>query len=379
MRRVYLDYNATSPVSADICDSMADIMRYPRNASAVHAMGREGRKHVEHARRQVATLVGAPPAQVIFNSGATEGDNTVLQHFARSYPSERILVSSIEHPAVLEALDDTNVAPEHIPVRANGVVNVDALAQMLSNGGKISLVSVMMVNNETGVIQPIADIAALAHKHGALFHCDAVQGAGRIPIDITALSVDFMSISAHKLGGPQGVGALAFGSCGVTPILLHGGGQEKKARAGTENVAGIVGFGMASEIAHNRVTDGSYTAHLAPLRDYLERALSDMASVHKKTIIIHGADAPRVANTVLFTIEGMTSESTLMALDLDGIAVSNGSACSSGTVQPSHVLTAMGASPEIATGAIRVSMGMRTTQAELEAFITALTKVVGRV
>lgn len=360
--QIYLDYNATAPLKPEVFDAMKAVMMEPHNASSVHRTGRAANMLVEKAREQVAALVNAPTNQVIFNSGATEGNNTVIQHFK----DEPILVSATEHDAVLKADDDLII----IPVDENGIIEFDALETLLKEH-KPALVSVMMVNNETGVIQPIAEISALVHKHGALFHCDAVQAAGRIDIDMPALGIDFLTLSAHKFGGPQGVGALVLGLCGVTPTLLHGGGQEKSARAGTENVAGIVGFGKAAELA--KADQDDFVARTKKCRDTLEESLKTLHGVH-----IYGQNAERVSNTTLFSVEGLSSETLLMALDLDGIAVSNGSACSSGKVEPSHVLKAMGASDEAASGAIRVSTGWKTENEDIEAFLKVWHKLYER-
>jgi len=260
-------------------------------------------------------------------------------------------------------------------VTKDGIVDLNALEEMrrtnASPGGakeeKPALVSVMMVNNETGVIQPIEKISELAHANGALFHCDATQAIGRIPVDMTG--IDFLTLSAHKLGGPQGAGALVLGLCGVTPILLDGGGQEKKARAGTENVAAIAGFGAACAAA-----DLNAFQKLAGLRNRLETELKKIAP----DVVIHAKDAPRVANTSMLSLPGASSETMLMAFDLEGIAVSNGSACASGTVRASHVLEAMGANDAIASSALRVSMGWNTKDGDIDKFISAANKIFER-
>ncbi len=361
--KTYLDYNATAPIRPEVIELMSAAMTAAHNASAVHSFGREGRSLIENAREQIAALIGTPPAQAIFNSGATEGNNTVLQYFAREYAGEQILVSAIEHPAVLEATPNLKL----IPVTRDGVLDLNALEALLKDA-KTSLVSVMMVNNETGIIQPVKDAAALAHKHGALFHCDAVQAAGRIRISMQETGIDFLTLSAHKMGGPQGVGVLALGICGVTPTLLHGGGQEKSARAGTENVSGIAGFGLAAQIAANELD--AYQTKTKALQETLETALSGLK--------IFGQNAARVTNTTLFTLPGASSETLLMSLDLDGVAVSNGSACSSGRVQASHVLKAMGAGHEEASGAIRISTGWNTTPEDIEAFLKSWNKTYER-
>lgn len=360
---VYLDYNATAPLRKEAMDLMVALMTTPHNASSVHSFGRDGRLAIEKARSQIATLVGAPANQVIFNSGATEANNTVIRHFS----DQPVYVSAIEHSATLEAGENL----KHIPVNASGIVDLNALDAQLS-AGKAALVSVMMVNNETGVIQPIAEISKIAKRHGALVHCDAVQAIGRIPVNITELGIDFMSLSSHKIGGPQGVGALVLGLCGITPTLIYGGGQEKGARAGTENVAGIAGFGVAAELA---AKDIERYKNLEAIRDELEEELLKISP----EIIIHGKDTSRVAGTTMFSLPGAKSETLMMALDLDGIAVSNGSACSSGTVKPSHVLKAMGASESLTNSAIRVSMGWSTNQSDAERFIESWSRVYDRV
>lgn len=361
--RIYLDYNATAPTRETVREIVVKALQEPHNASSVHSYGRAGRKLVENAREQVAKLVGAPENMVIFNSGATEGNNTVLHHFK----GERVLVSAIEHPAVLEAAPD---APR-IPVNKDGLINLDALENLLQEK-QTALVSVMLVNNETGIIQPVAEAAALAHKHGALFHCDAVQAIGRIPVNMAALGIDFLTLSAHKIGGPQGVGALVLGLCGETPTLLHGGGQERSARAGTENVAGIAGFGEAARLAQDELP--FYEDIQITCRMKIENELFKMKSVR-----IYGQGLPRVANTLLFSLPGTSSETMLMALDLEGIAVSNGSACSSGKVEPSHVLKAMGANDEEATAAIRISTGWKTSEKDIDRFIEVWQKIASRI
>ncbi|MCB9983553.1 MAG: cysteine desulfurase [Rhodospirillales bacterium] len=358
--KIYLDYNATTPARPEVVEAVCECLQGPHNASSVHSFGRAGRKMVERAREQVAALIGAPTNQVIFNAGATEGNNTVLRHFA----GQRILASAIEHPSVLKAVEGI----ETVPVTSNGLLNLDALETALKDK-PAALVSLMMVNNETGVIQPVAEAGALAHKYGALFHCDAVQATGRIPVNIAERGIDFLTLSAHKLGGPQGVGALALGLCGITPTLLSGGGQEKQARAGTENVAGIAGFGIAAELAAGEIE--TYEQKTAALQTKLENALQD--------VLIHGQNAPRVTNTTLFSLPGASSETLLMALDLDGIAVSNGSACSSGRITPSHVLKAMTASDAEAASAIRISTGWNTTEKDIDRFIEVWQNIANRI
>lgn len=352
---IYLDYNASAPARPEVIDVVRAVMEQPGNASSVHAPGRAAHKAVEDAREKIGALVNLPPAQVIFNSGATEGNNTVLKFFS----TERVLVAATEHPSVLEAAPGA----EKIPVDANGLIDMNALEKLLQQ--RTALVSVMLVNNETGVIQPVQEISALAHRHGALFHCDAVQAAGRMKLDAPLAGIDFLTLSAHKIGGPQGVGALGLGLCGITPVLLEGGGQEKRARAGTLNAAGIAGFGAAAEMAANGLRD---FVRLEAMRGKLENALGG--------VTIYGKDAPRVANTTLFSVPGVKSETLLMALDLEGIYVSNGSACSSGTVKFSHVLAAMKADEN--AGTLRVSTGWATKDSDIDAFLAVWEKIACR-
>ena len=374
MTHIYLDYNASAPLHPDAWAVMEPILKMQggaHNASAVHYYGRAGRKIVEDARRHVAQLVGGDVNQVIFNSGATEGNNTVLRHFADIYADEVILVSSTEHPSVLEGLEARGRI-KHVPVDGDGRICLDSLEEMLSGVEKVSLLSCMAVNNETGVSQDVAVLSALAHRHGALFHCDATQAAGRITVDMKASGIDFLTLSSHKIGGPQGVGALVLGLCGQTPKLLFGGGQEKSTRAGTENVAGIAGFGAAAKAALVGLEDYQ---KLAVLRDRME---VELASISPE-IVIHGKDAPRVVNTCFFSLAGANAQSMLMALDLEGIALSNGSACSSGSVKPSVTLKAMGQSAEITSSALRVSIGWATKESDIDAFLSAWKKIYSRI
>lgn len=362
---VYLDCNATMPLRPAARDAMIAALEHTGNASSVHGAGRGARKLVEDARRQVAALIGADPSYVFFTGGATESNNTVLKTFT----GQTLFISAIEHPSVTEAAPHA----QQIPIGRNGVVDLDALAAMLTTE-KPALVSVMLVNNETGVIQPVAEIVRLVRRLSpqTIIHTDAAQALGRIPVDFAALQVDALSLSAHKMGGPQGCGALVLGpGMKITP-LLHGGGQEKRQRAGTENVAAIAGFGAACATAQ---TDMAAFQELAALRDDLESRLTAIDGRVK----IFGADAPRVANTVQISLPGVAAETQLMALDLDGIAVSSGSACSSGTVKPSHVLKAMGASDAEAAGALRISLGWHSGKEDIDRFVAAWEKMHARV
>lgn len=360
----YLDYNATAPILPAVRDAVMAALETAGNPSSVHGFGRRARRLVEDARAEVAALAGVAPARVVFTSGGTEANTSALATGAARGNGRRVLVSAIEHDSVLETVPDA----ERIPVTPDGTVDLAALDRMLAGDGGTALVSVMLVNNETGVIQPVAEASRLAHAHGALFHCDAVQGAGRIGIDADPLGIDLLTLSAHKLGGPHGVGALVVRD-GIPIIpVLRGGGQEQRRRAGTENVAGIAGFGAAARLARD-AADG--TDRLGRLRDGLERRIAEAAEAAGVPVLIYGRAAPRVSNTTCVSIPGIPSETQIMALDLAGVAVSAGSACSSGKVKPSHVLTAMGVDAGAASSAIRVSLGWATGPEEIDRFVDA--------
>ena len=353
---IYLDYNATAPVRPEAAAAVVAALQATGNASSVHGFGREARRILEDAREAVAGLVGAAPAQVIFTGGGTEANDLALGGCGRA----RVLVSAGEHDSVLQAVP----AAERIPLQRDGRVDRSALAALLAADAGPALVSVMLANNETGVIQPLDEVVALARAQGALVHCDAVQAAGKIALDVADLGVDLLSLSAHKLGGPQGVGALVVAEGVPLRPALRGGGQERRRRAGTENLPGIAGFGAAARAA----ADGlAAFAALAALRDDLEARLRALAP----EVIVYGAEAPRLANTSCFALPGLPAETQVMALDLAGIAVSAGSACSSGKIEPSHVLRAMGATAQQASSAIRVSLGWRSGAADIEAFVAA--------
>ncbi len=363
MKKIYLDHNATTPIRPEVLDRVTKTMGEVGNASSVHHFGREARKIVETARDQVADLCQVDSDQVIFTSGATESINTVLS----GYRDKPVLISAIEHPAVLAA------APHaiKIPVTSDGVVDMDAYKSLLEEH-KPALVSVMLVNSETGVIQPVPEMAKMAHDAGALFHTDAVQGAGRIDISMKKLGVDYMSLSAHKFAGPQGVGALIKRDGLDTPKFMLGGGQEKNCRAGTHNTAGIAGMGLAAKLAKENM---KHYADLTTMRDEMENQIRQLTN---KTII-YGESAPRVGNTTNVGLPNMPAQTQMMALDLDGIAVSSGSACSSGAFKPSHVLTAMGASDEEAKSALRISLGWNTKQSDINAFLESYKKIIERI
>lgn len=348
---IYLDCNATTPLKPAVIAAMSAVLGEVGNASSVHRFGRVARRMVEDSRAEVAQLVGAAPRQVIFTSGGTEANSQVLAGETR-----RVLVSAIEHDSVLKAAD-----AEFIPVDSDGRVDVAALETMLATSGCDTTIAVMLANNETGVIQPIADVARIAKAHRAHVHCDAVQAAGKIAIDMAALGVDTLTLSAHKFGGPQGVGALIVRDGVEIAPLLVGGRQEHGRRAGTENVAAIHGFGVAAALAR-RELDGMNT--LAQRRDAMEAQLRQATPA-----VVFSSGAARLPNTSCIAMPGVSAETQVMAFDLAGIAVSAGSACSSGKIQPSHVLQAMGVAPALAGSAIRVSAGWSTTAAQTEKFV----------
>lgn len=364
MERIYLDYNATAPMRPATRECMMAVLGETGNAASVHAHGRAARKRVEDARAQVAALAHVRAQQVIFNSGATESNNTIMH----GMDGRRVLVSSIEHLSVLEAAPAT---AEKIPVTADGIIDMDAFKKMLNNGPAPALVSVMLVNSETGAIQPVKEIAKLAKDAGALMHTDAVQGVGRMDVNLKDLGVDMMSVSAHKIGGPQGVGAIIFRETQLLPKFMKGGTQEMHQRAGTQNAAGIAGFGHAAEATLNELPD---YGRITDLRDGLEKRLRAVAN----DIIIHAGKAPRVGNTTNIGVPGLSAETQLMALDLDGISVSAGSACSAGSYKPSYVLAAMGADEQAARSALRISLGWGTTSADIDRFIAAWTTMRDR-
>ena len=348
---VYLDHNATSPLRPTALDAMIEALRAGGNPSSVHGAGRAARARIEAARRSVAALVGALPAEIVFTSGGTEANNLVLAGAGQA----STLVSAIEHDSVLRAAN-----ARVIPVEPRGTVDLSALERMLHGSDGAALVSVMFANNETGVLQPIAEVVRISRAAGALVHCDAVQGAGKATVDFHGLGVDYLTVSAHKLGGPTGVGALVVRDGASLAPDRRGGGQERYRRAGTENVAGIVGFGAAAEAA-------SAGLDVARLRDRLETELRRIAP----GTIVYGSDAARLGNTSCISMPGVKAETQVMALDLAGVCVSAGAACSSGKVGRSTVLEAMGVVAAEAATAIRASLGWNTTAEDIECLIAA--------
>ncbi len=371
--RVYLDWNATTPLRPEAREAMAAAWELPGNPSSVHAEGRQARRLVEGARAAIADAVGALPRNVIFTSGGTEANALALMPGLRRGPGrpvERLLVSAIEHPSVLSGGRFSTRAIGAIGVTGSGLLDLDRLREMLENGPP-ALVSVMLANNETGAIQPVADAGDIVHAAGGLLHVDAIQAFGKIPCDISRMNADLMTLSAHKIGGPKGVGALvlAEGLLGLEPVL-RGGGQELGRRAGTENVAGIAGFGAAAKAAMAAMHGGA--SCLESLRERLETGLRQTPDV-----LIFSENAPRLPNTTLFTVPGLKAETAVIGFDLAGIAVSSGSACSSGKVQPSHVLEAMGFPPELGQGAVRLSLGWSTTSGDIDCCLHAWRKLAG--
>ncbi len=371
--RVYLDWNATTPLRPEAREAMAAAWDIPGNPSSVHAEGRKARHLVEEARSAIADAVGAKSRNVVFTSGGTEANMLALDPGLRAgsgSPVERLLVSAIEHASVLAGGRFALAVTGKIPVTRAGLVDLDALRDALANGPP-ALVSIMAANNETGAVQPVAEAADIVHAAGGLLHVDAIQVFGKIPFSISAMGADLATLSAHKIGGPKGVGALVFaeGLGGLEP-LMRGGGQERGRRAGTENVAGIAGFGAATRAA-SRILEKDQS-RLETLRNRLESGLREMEGV-----VVFAGKAPRLPNTTLFTAPGVKAETAVIAFDLEGIAVSSGSACSSGKVQPSHVLQAMGVGSEAAQGAVRLSLGWSTSDADIDRCLQAWRKLAG--
>ncbi len=362
MDRIYLDHNATTPLDPRALEAMVEALRDGfGNPSSLHWFGQRARAAVEEARDRVAALVGAAPAEIVFTGSGTEADNLALRGVAARArePRRKIVCTSIEHHAVvntLKALGEEGWPVETVRVAESGLVDLDDLRRRVD--GRSALLSIMLANNETGVVQPVTEAARLAHERGALVHCDAVQAVGKIEVDVTALDVDLLSLSAHKLYGPKGVGALYVRRGTPMQALLRGGAQERNRRAGTENVAGIVGLGMAAAVA--RESRAAEAARLGALRDRLEAKLLALPGAQRN------GDGPRVPNTANVSFEGASAEGLVMALDLEGIAVSTGAACAAGAIQPSHVLRAMGLHPERVQASLRFSLGRGTTAGDVD-------------
>jgi cysteine desulfurase len=371
-QRSYLDYNATAPLRPEVREAVADALHVFGNPSSVHEEGRAARALVEEARARVAKLVHAAPEDVIFTSGGSEANALALA--AQGGQAWHCYLSAVEHPSVLSGGRFYRETTTLIPVTKDGIADLAVLAKALEKhhlGGWRPFVSLMVANNETGAIEPVSEAAAIVHEAGGLLHSDAVQAAGRIPLDLASLDADMLSLSAHKIGGPKGTGALVLKPGVSVEPLLKGGGQERRRRAGTENVPGIVGFGVAAELAAG---DLAKTAGIKALRDRLEAGARGIAP----DAVVLSANVARLPNTSCIAVPGVRAETLVIGLDLAGVSVSSGSACSSGKVEASHVLSAMGVAPELAQGAIRVSLGFGTTSHDIERFLGAFGELIKR-
>lgn len=372
MANIYFDHNATTALDSRVLDAMLPWMRNQSgNPTSRHVYGRSARDAVEHARAQVADACGAYPSQVVFTATGTEANNFAVKGIAAAKPAMQILTSAIEHPCVTRpalAMQQLGSVSRQIAVDANGRIDIEKLKAQLTV--PTSLVSVMLANNETGVIQEIAEIAETTRATGAFMHTDAVQGLGKLKLDFSDLNVHAMTLSSHKIHGPQGAAALVLDKRIDIQPLLHGGGQEKGLRSGTENVAAIVGFGAACELATANLA--SYAAHTQALRDQFEQGLQAL------NVVIFGNKVARLPNTSFFAVTGIEGETLVMALDRKGYAVASGSACSSDSTEPSHVLLAMDVHEEVARGAVRVSFGASNTAAQVADFLATLKNEVSR-
>jgi cysteine desulfurase len=373
MRRVYLDNNATTPLLSEVFEAMRpSFLERFGNASSIHQQGQQARAAVEHAREQVAELLNCRAAEIVFTSGGTEGDNLAL--FGLVQPGDHVITSAIEHHAVLNScnrLEQMGCTVSYIPVDGRSVVDPDDVRRALRPETK--LISIMMANNETGVLQPVAEIGKLAAEADVYFHTDAVQAAGKVPVDVKEIGCDLLTISAHKIHGPQGTGALFVRKGTLLQPLFYGGRHERSRRAGTENLAGIVGLGKSAEIARQGFGDES-VARIRSLRDRLEKTILDEVEL----VAVNGAGASRVPNTTNISFDCVEGEAMVIALDLKGLSVSTGAACSSGAIEPSHVLTAMGLSPDRARGSIRFSLGKQTTSEDVDFALNLAPEVVAR-
>ena len=365
--RTYLDWNATAPLRREAQVAMLAALDVVGNPSSPHAEGRRARAIVEDAREQVAALLGARASEVVFTSGGTEGNNAVL---AAGW--EKILLAGIEHDSVLAPARNSRARLVDLPVDQDGVVVREELSRALASASEgPALLTLQLANNETGVLQPVAGVAAEAKQHGLAVHTDAVQAAGRVPIDVASLGVDYLTVSAHKLGGPQGTGALVFRGRRALSPLISGGGQERRRRAGTESVAAIAGFGAAAQAARRELAQ---MARVGRLQAWLE---GQVRSITPEAIII-AEGAARLPNTTDLALPGASAETLVIQFDLAGIAISAGAACASGKVGASHVLAAMGLSAELAGAAIRISLGHGSTQADVARFLDAWTHLAAK-
>ncbi|HEY4932711.1 MAG TPA: cysteine desulfurase family protein [Terriglobales bacterium] len=373
MRRVYLDNNATSPLLPEVFEAMKPyFFEKFGNASSIHQQGQQSRAAVEHAREQVAELVNCRPAEIVFTSGGTEGDNLAL--FGLLKPGDHVITSAVEHHAVLNAckrLQEIGCEVTYLPVDGCALVDPDDVRRAIRLATK--LVSIIFANNETGVLQAVNEIGKIAAETDVYFHTDAVQAAGKVPIDVKEIRCDLLTLTAHKMHGPQGAGALYVRKGTLLQPMFYGGRHERSRRAGTENLAGIVGLGKAAEIARQGFTDGS-VQRMAALRDRLERTIVETID----QVSVNSADASRVPNTTNIVFDCLEGEAMVIALDLKGLSVSTGAACSSGAIEPSHVLTAMGLSPDRARASLRFSLGKQNNADDIDFALQLIPEVVTR-
>jgi len=373
MHKVYLDNNATSPLLPEVFEAMRPyFFEHFGNASSIHQQGQQARGAVERAREQVAELLNCRAAEVVFTSGGTEGDNLAL--FGLAKPGDHVITSAVEHHAVLNAckrLQESGCDLTYLPVDGQALVDPDDVRRALRPNTK--LISIILANNETGVLQPVSEIGKIAAEAEVYFHTDAVQAAGKVPVDVKEIGCDLLTITGHKMHGPQGAGALYVRKGTLLQPMLYGGRHERGRRPGTENLPGIVGLGKAAEIALSGFADGSVTK-LAALRDQLQRAIVEQVD----QVGVNSQGAPRVPNTTNIHFDCIEGEAMVIALDLKGLSVSTGAACSSGAIEPSHVLTAMGLSPDRARASIRFSLGKQNTAEDIEFAIKLVPEVVGR-
>ena len=373
MRRVYLDNNATTPLLPEVFEAMRPyFFEKFGNASSIHQQGQQARGAVERAREQVADLLNCRPAEIVFTSGGTEGDNLALLGMMK--PGDHIITSAIEHHAVLNAckrLEEMGCTVTYLPVDGRALIDPDDVSRELRPETK--LISIIMANNETGVLQPVGEIGKIAAEADVYFHTDAVQAAGKIPLDVKQIGCDLLTIASHKIHGPQGAGALFVRKGTLLQPLFYGGRHERSRRAGTENLAGIVGLGAAAEMAREGFGDGS-VERMAGLRDRLEHTIVENVD----QVGVNSVEAPRVPNTTNIYFDCIEGEAMVIALDLKGLSVSTGAACSSGAIEPSHVLTAMGLSSDRARASIRFSLGKQNTAEDVEFALGLVPEVVGR-
>ena len=373
MNRVYLDSNATTPLLSEVFEAMRPyFLEEFGNASSIHHHGQHARAAVERSRESVAKLLGCRAAEVVFTSGGTEADNLAIFGLAR--PRDHVITSQIEHHAVLNAckrLEQRGFEVTYLPVNGQGLIDLDELKRALRPNTK--LISIMIANNETGVLQPVEEIGRIAAEADVYFHTDAVQAAGKVPIDISRIGCDLLSISGHKFHGPQGTGAMYVRRGTLIEPLFFGGNHERQRRAGTENLPGIIGLGLAAEIAARGFADGS-VSRIAEFRDRLESTLLD----HIEAAGVNSGRVPRVPNTSNIYFDHIEGEAMVIALDLKGLAVSTGAACSSGAIEPSHVLTAMGLPPERARASIRFSLGKQNTGEDVDFALSVVPTTIAR-